>query len=262
MPGLEHSFGFYSNTSALGLMSDGVAAEQVKKFFFTSGKAHRPRCSTSRDDDSDDPDDQDSETLEVFIPELLQASYNFYTWPSAPVLAWYLWEHRKEIAGKRTLELGSGTALPGIVASKCGAIVTLSDSATLPKSLQHLRRSCELNGVLPQVKIVGITWGLFLSSLINLGPIDLIIGSDCFYDPTVFEDIIVTVAYLLEKNPAAKFLCTYQERSADWSIEHLLNKWGLKCSHISLENLGSKSGLDVNELMQDHTIHLLEIKKS
>ena len=155
-----------------------------------------------------------------------------------------------------------GTGLPGIVASKLGAVVTLSESATLPKSLQHLRRSCELNGVLSQVRIEGITWGLFLSSLFTLGPLDLILGSDCFYDPSVFEDIIVTVAFLLERNPSAKFLCTYQERSADWSIEHLLNKWNLKCSHIPINKLGADSGLDIHELMQDHTIHLLEIKKS
>lgn len=112
------------------------------------------------------------------------------------------------------------------------------------------------------MKIVGITWGFFLSSLFSLGSLDLILGSDCFYDPSVFEDIVVTVAFLLERNPAARFLCTYQERSADWSIEHLLNKWGLTCSHISLDNLGADSGLDVQELMQDHTIHLLEIKKA
>ncbi|XP_023246615.1 methyltransferase-like protein 23 isoform X2 [Copidosoma floridanum] len=291
MPGLEYNYSNNNNNgdgdeevhnnyygfglaSVLGLMSDGVASEQVKKFFFTSSA--KPSSSTSsstssisrrRNNSSEDEDDlgnhdDDEDSLEIYIPELLQAHYSFYTWPSAPVLAWYLWEHRKELPGKRVLELGSGTALPGIVASKCGALVTLSDSATLPKSLQHLRRSCELNGVLAQVKVVGITWGLFLSSLFKLGPLDLILGSDCFYDPSVFEDIVVTVAFLLERNSAAKFLCTYQERSADWSIEHLLNKWGLTCQHIPLDNLGAESGLDVQELMQDHTIHLLEIKKA
>ncbi|XP_034939336.1 methyltransferase-like protein 23 [Chelonus insularis] len=248
MPGLEESIWFETSPSASSLMSDGVAAEQVKKFFFTSRKSHETG--------------QHDESLEIYIPELLQASYSFYTWPSAPVLAWFLWEHREELVGKRVLELGSGTALPGIVASKCGAHVTLSDSASLPKSLQHIRRSCELNGVLSQVKVVGITWGLFLSSLLSIGPLDLILGSDCFYEPSVFEEIVVTVAYLLERNPEAKFLCTYQERSADWSIEHLLNKWGLVCNHISLTGLGADSGITLAELMQDHTIHLLDIRKA
>ncbi|XP_067005342.1 histone-arginine methyltransferase METTL23 [Anabrus simplex] len=228
-------------------MSDGVT-EQVKKFLFKS--------LINRGGESE------VESLEVFIPEQLQASYSFYTWPSAPVLAWFLWEHRRELPGKHILELGSGTALPGIVAAKCGAAVTLTDSANLPKSLQHVKHCCEVNGLLPsQFRVLGLTWGLFLSSIFTLGPVDLILGSDCFYEPSLFEDIIVTVAYLLEKNPQARFLCSYQERSADWSIEHLLHKWHLQCEHIPLNNLGAGSGIDINTLMQDHTIHLLEITR-
>ncbi|XP_066601603.1 histone-arginine methyltransferase METTL23 isoform X2 [Prorops nasuta] len=231
------------------LMSDGVISEQVKKFVFTSRKTKEGVV-------------QHEENLEIYIPELLQASYNLYTWPSAPILAWFLWEHKEELVGKRVLELGSGTALPGILASKCGAIVTLSDSANNPKSLRHIKKSCELNGVFYQVKIIGITWGLFLSTLFTIGPVDLIIGSDCFYDPSTFEDILVTVAYLLEKNPHSRFLCTYQERSADWSIEHLLNKWNLVCTHIPITDLGSQSNINIHELMRDHTIHLLNIEKA
>lgn len=79
----------------------------------------------------------------------LQASYSFYTWPSAPVLAWFLWERRQQLPGKHIVELGAGTALPGILAAKCGAVVTLTDSACLPKSLQHIRHCCEVNGLLP-----------------------------------------------------------------------------------------------------------------
>ena len=31
------------------------------------------------------------EPVEVIIPEQLAASYGLYIWPSAPVLAWYIW---------------------------------------------------------------------------------------------------------------------------------------------------------------------------
>ncbi|XP_060535501.1 histone-arginine methyltransferase METTL23 [Cylas formicarius] len=227
-------------------MSDGPT-EHIKKFVFTSNR------------DSG----EDKEVLEVLIPELLQGSYSFYTWPSAPVLAWFLWENRAELPGKHILELGSGTALPGIVAAKCGAFVSLSDSATLPKSLAHIKRSCQLNN-LPlgeRVKVIGLTWGLFLSNFESIGALDLILGSDCFYEPAVFEDILVTVAYLLEYNPGAKFVCTYQERSSDWSIEHLLAKWGLDCKVHSINNLGASGGVDIHEIIGDHSIHLLEISR-
>lgn len=195
--------------------------------------------------------------------QLLQASYSFYTWPSAPALAWFLWENRKELVDKRILEIGSGTALPGIVAAKCGAKVTLSDSATLPKSLTHTKRSCQLNNLIvnEDIELIGLTWGLFLVSLETLGPLDFILGSDCFYEPSVFEDILVSISYLLEVNPGAKFLCTYQERSSDWSIEHLLAKWNLHCQVHNIHNLGASAGVDIHDLIGDHSIHLLEISR-
>ncbi|XP_018334431.1 methyltransferase-like protein 23 isoform X1 [Agrilus planipennis] len=221
--------------------------EQLRKFVFKS------RASENHEE----------EKLEIIIPELLQASYSFYTWPSAPILAWFLWEHRKELVGLHVLELGSGTALPGIVASKCGAEVTLTDSITLPKSLAHITRSCELNKLIPNqhIRIAGLSWGLFLTEISSIGPVDLILGSDCFYEPSVFEDIIITVSYCLEENPNAKFLCAYQERSSDWSIEHLLVKWNLKCKVINTSSLGESAGVDIRDLVGDHTIHLLEVTK-
>lgn len=199
----------------------------------------------------------------VFFLQLLQASYSFYTWPSAPVLAWFIWENRQEFYGKKVLELGSGTALPGILAAKCGADVTLTESATLPKSLSHTRRSCQVNNLTinKHIRVIGLSWGLFLSNLDLLGPVDYVIGSDCFFEPSTFEDILVTVAYLLDNNINAKFFCTYQERSSDWSIEHLLLKWDLECIVHSINNLGNSVGLNIHDLIGDHSVHLLEISR-
>lgn len=194
--------------------------------------------------------------------QLLEPNYSFYTWPCARILAWYLWEHRQDLYGKRILEIGAGTSLPGILASKCGAIVTLSDDSTQSRILQHIQRCCEVNGVENQVRVIGITWGLFLSSLFKIGSLDLILGSDCFYEPTLFEELLVIIAFLLEKNPRARFLCTYQERSSDVSIEHLLNKWKLTCINVSLDSLNANPHIDLPSLMQDHTIHLLDIQRA
>jgi len=40
-----------------------------------------------------------------------------------------------------------------------------------------------------------------------LGKVDRTIGSECFYNPVGFEDLIVTVAYLLENNPGVRLDC-------------------------------------------------------
>lgn len=190
----------------------------------------------------------------------MHAGYSFYTWPSAHVLTSFLWARRESLAGKRILELGSGTSLPGILAAKCRAHVTLSDCATLPKTLSHIHRCCVLNDLTPgvDINIIGLTWGLLPEAIFNIGSLDLIIASDCFYDPSVFEEILVTVSFLLEKNPLCKFIFTYQERSSDWSIENLLRKWELNISSINIDNLEAHN----QELFNggsNHSIHLFEI---
>lgn len=169
---------------------------------------------------------------------------------------------------KRILEIGCGTGLPGILAAKFGANVILSDSCTLPNSIKHIHRCCSANKLEPNkdIEVIGLTWGILLKSVFDIGPIDYIIAADCFYDPTVFEDILVTVSFLLNADNCdwkpVKFLFTYQERSADWSIDHLLQKWNLQCTNVSLKYLEHLCPIEIDQLMNGHTIRLLEITKS
>lgn len=76
---------------------------------------------------------------------------------------------RKCLPDKNILEIGSGTSLPGILAAKLGAVVTLSDSALLPKSLAHIERICNLNKLKSGTDIVisGLTWGKFERKVTN-----------------------------------------------------------------------------------------------
>ena len=78
------------------------------------------------------------------------------------------------------LQLGAGTAVPGVVASKCGAMVTLSDR-NKPHLVDHLRETCVLNGLV-DVDVVCIDWGCFNDALLDLPPQDIVLASDCFYD--------------------------------------------------------------------------------
>lgn len=80
------------------------------------------------------------------------------------------------------LQLGAGVSLPGVVAAKCGARVILSDSAELPLCLRNCRRSCDVNH-LPNVPVIRLTWGQVSPELLSLPPVDVILGSDVFYEP-------------------------------------------------------------------------------
>nr|XP_027327234.2 methyltransferase-like protein 23 isoform X2 [Anas platyrhynchos] len=151
------------------------------------------------------------EALTLRVPEVPDRRYGLYVWPCAAVLAQFVWSRRGALPGRRVLELGAGVSLPGIVAAKCGAEVLLSDSEELPQCLENCRRSCLMNA-LPHVPVLGITWGRMSPQLLSLPPVDVILGSDVFFDPKDFEDILTTVYFLLEKNPQAQFWTTYQVR--------------------------------------------------
>uniref|UniRef100_A0A3B4TR58 Methyltransferase 23, arginine n=1 Tax=Seriola dumerili TaxID=41447 RepID=A0A3B4TR58_SERDU len=142
---------------------------------------------------------------------VLDPQYGMYVWPCAVVLAQYLWTQREALKDKTVLELGAGVSLPGVVAARCGAKVILSDSARTPLCLENCRRSCGANG-LHDVGVLGLTWGEVSPDLVLLPKLDIILGSDVFYEPQDFEDVLVTVAFLLRKNPRARFWTTYQER--------------------------------------------------
>ncbi|XP_061568679.1 histone-arginine methyltransferase METTL23-like [Cololabis saira] len=178
-----------------------------------------------------------------------------YVWPSAVVLAQYLWKNRRELRGKTVLELGAGVSLPGVVAARCGADVILSDSADKPLCLENCRRSCAANGV-RDVLVLGLTWGHVSPALLSLPELDLVLGSDVFYDPDDFEDVVVTLVCLLRKNPRAQFWTTYQVRSADWSVEPLLHRWDLSCREVPLDRFQAHgpelagSGLPGNHSVQ------------
>ncbi|XP_061557341.1 methyltransferase-like protein 23 isoform X1 [Phycodurus eques] len=197
------------------------------------------------------------ESLSVSIPEVLDAQYGMYVWPSAVVLAQYIWSRRADVKDKTVLELGAGVSLPGVLASRCGAKVILSDAADSPACLENCRRSCEANG-LCDVLTLPLTWGEISPRLLQLPRLHLILASDVFYEPRDFEDILVTVAFLLRKNPNAQFWMTYQERSADWSIESLLHKWKLVCVDVDLATFSAnKSELAGSSLPGSHGIQMM-----
>ena len=207
--------------------------------------------------------DDSKEPVDVTIPEQLAASYGLYIWPCSPVLAWYIWLHQDQIKDKTVLELGSGTALPGLLCSKIGAKkVILSDDFWQPNTLKNCSEAIKVNALSEDiVEVVGLSWGQYQKSLLELPKLDYVIGSDLFFDPKVFEPLVTTLAFLLERNPDLQVLITVQERSSDWSIEHDLKKWSLKCDYIYPREFLSGTGIDESDLIGGHTIYILKISK-
>jgi len=175
--------------------------------------------------------DETLQSLTVSISEVMQEEYGLYVWPCSIVLAEYIWQNRQRFAGARVLEIGAGTALPGVVAAKIGAAVVLTDREDQPQVLENMRRTCTLNGI--SCEIQGLSWGQWNAASFTLRhPLQIVLGADVLYANKDFDDLFATVKFLLQGMPDSVFITTYQPRSGHRSLEYLMAKWGLLCTQL------------------------------
>ncbi|XP_027178366.1 methyltransferase-like protein 23 isoform X3 [Coffea eugenioides] len=122
------------------------------------------------------------DAFSVTIIESMKEEYGLFVWPCSIILAEYVWQQRSRFSGANVIELGAGTSLPGIVAAKVGADVTLTDDSNRPEVLDNMRRECELNNV--TCKVLGLTWGVWDEPIFTLCP-NIILGADVLYETSV-----------------------------------------------------------------------------
>jgi len=189
-----------------------------------------------------------STSLDIKIVQVFEDDYGLFIWPSAKILAEYIWDNRKKWSGKKVIELGAGTSLPGIVCAACEAHVVLTDKKNGERVLKNIMSSVatnnpihftkkdgEIEPLFLKVDVLGFSWGVFDYPILSLPEFDYIIGSDLFYDNSKdYEDIISSVVYFMKCNPNAIFLTTYQNRNANKSFFILFEKWNLKYRQVEL----------------------------
>lgn len=167
-------------------------------------------------------------SLRVQTEESAEESYAAYTWPSARVLAAWVLSERAWLPGKTVIELGAGTALPGLVAVLCGAHVTLTDQDE--GELRAARAGALLNSV--SCACVPLAWGDW-AALASLPSADLVLGSDVLYDSALFDLLLATVSELLRRaRPGARFVTSYQHRSLHASLPSRLERFSLRCAAV------------------------------
>jgi predicted nicotinamide N-methyase len=115
--------------------------------------------------------------------------------PEPPYWA-HLWSGARVLAdavprdGGRTVELGCGLGLPGLVAARRGAAVTFVDRERAP--LTFVRASARASGLGPVDLVVAD-----LTSGAVRGPFDLVLLAEVLYDRAAFAAIARAVAALL-----------------------------------------------------------------
>lgn len=201
-------------------------------------------------------DTENSQSLDVSCSEVMQEEYGLYVWPCSVVLAEYIWQNRQRFVGSRVIELGAGTALPGVVAAKVGASVVLTDREDQPQVFENMQKTCDLNQITCEMQ--RLTWGQWNDKAFALRhPGQVVLGADVLYASKDFDDLLATVKFLLLGMPDSVFITTYQPRSGHRSIEYLMAKWGLQCTQL----LDAADFLPASKLSAlSNSVELVEVK--
>ena len=155
------------------------------------------------------------------------APYGLALWPAAIALAHELASRAADLAGKRVLELGSGTGLPGIVAATYGARVVQSDRHEAALALG--RTNAERNGARSIEHRLG-DW----TEWSDTERYDLVLGADVLYAPrfhpalrAIFDANLAPDGVLLLTDPfrSASLRLLESMEHDGWRVS--LTKWKL-----------------------------------
>lgn len=150
--------------------------------------------------------------------------YGVVLWPAAIALAHEL--ASRSLDGKRLLELGAGTGLPGIVAATLGARVVQTDRQEV--ALYVAKLNAERNAVSSSIELRAADW----TAWTDRDRYDLIVGSDIIYAETmhpqlrkIFETNLAPGGTVLLSDPFRKdsfaFLQSLEE--GGWNVT--FDKW-------------------------------------
>ena len=163
-----------------------------------------------------------------FLGELKgRLPYGVALWPSSIALAHDLVSRAEALRGRRVLELGAGTGLPGIVAASLGAHVVQTDCDEL--AMSACKRNCERNRV-ETVEHRLADWTAWDDG----EKYDWIVGSDILYGVElqphlrrIFESNLSTDGRVLLSDPfRAVSLGLLEAMEEDgWSVT--LSKWSV-----------------------------------
>lgn len=120
-----------------------MEVDEIRKRFGLAVRCHRIGDMDLKMTEVEHPDDMVREVYPHAVSEHGDAPVWMITWPAALALAEHLVLH-EALAGASVLELGCGTAAPGIAAERAGARVLCTDYD--PITLEMARYNAGLNG--------------------------------------------------------------------------------------------------------------------
>ncbi|MBK7852713.1 MAG: methyltransferase domain-containing protein [Bacteroidetes bacterium] len=158
-------------------------------------------------------------------------------WPSAIALSNYLISSSIIQPGQHVLEIGCGLGLPGIVAGKLGAKVTLTDY--MPEPLVFAEHNWKLNNPQPASFQI-LDWRNPDPSFAS----DLVLAADVAYETKAFSDLINAFGVLVK--PGGTLLLAEPNRAFAQSFFSQLKKQGFKVNSTFMNVLRHQLKTKVN----------------
>jgi predicted nicotinamide N-methyase len=168
--------------------------------------------------------------------------YGAALWPAAIALAHEVAARPDAWAGRRVLELGAGTGLPGIVAAALGARVLQTDKHPLALAL------CERNGARNAVPAGHLAYRLADWAAWDVdGPFDAILGADVCYAEGLHDALRGIFARSLA--PGGVVLCTDPFRAASLRLFEALaaDGWAVDVTRWQVGLAEPEPGRDPDE---------------
>jgi predicted nicotinamide N-methyase len=159
--------------------------------------------------------------------------YGVTLWPAAIALAHEVASRAEAFAGKRVLELGSGTGLPGIIAASFGGQVKQTDQYEIVMSV------CKRNAELNEIKTIEYSLADWLA-WDDTQQYDWILGSDLLYG----EGLHAYLRQIFEANltPHGRVLLSDPFRAASMNLLEAMEKDGWKIT-LTKWNIGEEEPL-------------------
>ncbi|KAN0039078.1 hypothetical protein ACTA71_001272 [Dictyostelium dimigraforme] len=144
------------------------------------------------------------ETLTIKQSELGDIKINATLWDTAIVMSKFfeIVIGREGLKGKRIIELGGGVGLTGIVLSKMGANITITEQKSMHGILDFNVRNNLTD--LSKTKVSELWWGDDISNSEYKAPYDMIIGSDLIYEDHCIDLLLKSLLDLSSFHPKPK----------------------------------------------------------
>jgi len=159
-----------------------------------------------------------------------------YVWPSAQLLAEWIFDHPEEVHGKRVLELGCGIGLPSMAAAKVGAEKVIATDRD-DNYLEKFRDVCAYNQY-ENVSTLNVDWFAVQSNELHIPQVDIVLCADVNY----YSSAIGALAHCIAAAGRTCLLVSREGRiSLDEFIDHLQVKFGysiMKQERLSNESHG------------------------